>query len=91
MGGEGPINGVASGFAATVMGIAGVIDGFLLACMAALGVVDPQWQFCVLLVLICLMVMTVMRTLGGLFGWVALLFAAVLLLHYVLPGFGQQS
>jgi hypothetical protein len=91
MGGNSTFDGLVSGFAATVMGIAGGVDNFLLASMVALGVVEPQWQFCVLLILIALMVMMVMRTLGGLFGWLALLFAAVLLLHYVVPGLGQQG
>ncbi len=92
MGGSGStFNGLISNFAATVMGIAGVIDSLLLACMAWLGVVEPQWQLVTLLILVSLMVMLIMRTLGGLFGWVALLFAAMLLLHYILPGLGQQS
>lgn len=90
-GNSGTFTGFFSNFAATVMGFAGGVDNLLLACMLGLGVVNPQWQLCVLLLLISLMVMLVMRTLGGLFGWVALLFAAVLLLHYILPGLGQQS
>lgn len=91
MGGYGASNGLVANFAATVMGIAGVIDNFLLVLMAEVGILQPQWQLFVLLVLICLVVMMVMRTLGGLFGWFALLFGAVLLLHYILPAIGQQS
>ena len=92
MGGDGStFNGLIANIAATVMGIAGGTDGFLLAGMATVGIIEPQWQFCTLLILISLMVMMVMRTLGGLFGWVALLYAALLLLHYVVPGLGPQG
>lgn len=76
---------------AIVMGIAGGVDGFLLTMMAIVGIVDPQWQLCFLLVLISLMVMVVMRTLGGFFGWLALLFAVVLVLHFVLPSLAMRS
>lgn len=89
MGGEGAFNGLIANFGTTVMGVAAEIDAALVAIMVALGVVAPQWQLCVMLILTALMVMVVMRTLGGLFGWVALLFAAVLLLHFILPGLGQ--
>ncbi|HTQ72303.1 MAG TPA: hypothetical protein VMH92_12510 [Acidocella sp.] len=84
-------NGLVSDVAATVMGMAGAIDRFLLLCMASLGIIEPQWQLCMLLVLIVLMVVAVMRMLGGLFGWVALLFAAVLLLDYIVPGLGLRG
>lgn len=92
MGGDGgAFNGLAEDIAAAVMGIAGAIDGFLLVCMVTVGIIEPEWQLCALLILVSLMIMMVMRTLGGLFGWVALLFAAVLLLHYIVPGLGQQG
>ncbi|MDE2240284.1 MAG: hypothetical protein KGJ73_10230 [Rhodospirillales bacterium] len=76
---------------AIVMGIAGGVDGFLLTVMAVVGIADPQWQLCFLLILISLMVMVVMRTLGGFFGWLALLFAVVLVLHFVVPTLGMRS
>jgi hypothetical protein len=83
-------NDLVTNTAANVMGIAGAVDAFLLAVMGLLGIVDPQWQLCFLLVLISLMVMIVMRMLGGLFGWLALLFAAVLVLRFVVPVLGMQ-
>lgn len=90
-GNSGTFSGLVANLVATAMGIAGAVDGFLLTIMAFFGVIEPQWQLCFLLILVSLMVMLVMRTLGGLFGWVTLLFAAVLLLHFVLPQLGQQS
>ena len=92
MGGNGnAFNDLISSIAATVMSIAGAVDGILVTFMVLVGIVEPQWQVCFLLIFVSLMVMLVMRTLGGLFGWLALLFAAVLLLHYAVPALGQQS
>ncbi len=76
---------------ATLMTIVGAVDGFLLTIMLMFGIFEPQWQLVFLLTLVSLMVMMVMRTLGGLFGWMALLFAAVLLVHFVVPTLGQAS
>ena len=90
-GNGGTFSGLVANFVATVMGIAGAIDSFLLTIMALFGIIEPQWQLCFLLTLVSLLVMLVMRTLGGLFGWLALLFAAVLVLHFVLPVLGQHS
>ncbi len=78
-------------FVSNMMGIASAVDSFLLTIMALFGIVEPQWQLCFLLTLVSLLVMMVMRTLGGLFGWAALLFAAILVLHFVLPVLGQHS
>ncbi|MBU6449134.1 MAG: hypothetical protein KGQ26_05850 [Rhodospirillales bacterium] len=90
-GNSGTFSGLVANFVATVMGIAGAVDSFLLTIMALFGIIEPQWQLCFMLVLISLMVMMVMRTLGGLFGWLALLFAAVMVLHFVVPALGQHS
>ena len=90
-GNSGTLGELVGNVAAAIMVIASAVDGFLVAIMNTLGIIEPQWQLCFLLILISLMVMLIMRTLGGLFGWLALLFAAVLVLHYVVPVLGSQA
>ncbi|MBU6419333.1 MAG: hypothetical protein KGQ79_06345 [Proteobacteria bacterium] len=76
---------------AFVLGIAGFVDGFLVKLMAFVGIADPRWQLFFLLVIFAVVVAVIMRKLGGLFGWLALLLAAVLVLHFVVPGLGMPS
>ncbi|WP_298225424.1 hypothetical protein [Acidocella sp.] len=90
MGGGDAFNGLILNTAATLMGLVNFIDDFLINIMLVFGIIDPQWQLCFMLFLISLMVMMVMRTLGGLFGWVALLFAILLLLRFILPTVATQ-
>ncbi|MGE4480638.1 hypothetical protein [Acidocella sp.] len=89
MEGDGGFSGLVSQIVSTIFGLAAAIDNLLVGAMLALGIFAPQWQLCILLIFISLVVMLVMRTLGGLFGWVALLFSIVLLLHYIVPELGQ--
>lgn len=64
----------------------GVIDDQFSGLMRAMGVVDPGWQLAILLGLMVFYVVLSLRAVGGMLGWVMLLFGVLLLLHRTVPG-----
>ncbi len=64
----------------------GVIDDLFSAAMRACDVYDPHWQLVILLGLTAFYVVLSLRAVGGMLGWVMLLFAVLLLLHRTVPG-----
>jgi hypothetical protein len=69
----------------------GAIDNFFTNIMFSLGILDPHIQAYILLALAAVLVVLALRVLGGLLGWVLLIFIVLLLVHRLVPGFSAPD
>ena len=69
----------------------GVIDNLVTVFMYRMGVYDTGWQLGILLAILAFYVVLSLRAVGGMLGWVMLLFGVLLLLHRTVPSLAAPS